>query len=160
MNTNTFSVRLDHATKARLQKLSKSTGRSRAFLAAEAIEQYLDSMNGRSPASLAPSPLLSAARVSRTIASRNGLPVGDPQRAPHTQSGMKLTWSRDAVDDLVSLRAHISVDDPAARKHIALHILHCIEKLLPQNPKLGHPGRVPGTFESAGRRRLRRCGHF
>ena len=42
MNTNTFSVRLDHGTKARLQKLAKSTGRSRAFLAAEAIEQYLD----------------------------------------------------------------------------------------------------------------------
>ena len=60
---------------------------------------------------------------------------------------MKLTWSREAVDDLVSLRAHISVDDPAARKHIALHILHCIEKLLPQNPQLGHPGRVPGTRE-------------
>jgi RHH-type rel operon transcriptional repressor/antitoxin RelB len=42
MNTDTFSVRLDHATKARLQKLAKSTGRSRAFLAAEAIEEYLD----------------------------------------------------------------------------------------------------------------------
>ena len=42
MNTNTFSVRLDHRTKARLHKLAKSTGRSRAFLAAEAIEQYLD----------------------------------------------------------------------------------------------------------------------
>ena len=42
MNTDTFSVRLDHDTKARLQKLAKSTGRSRAFLAAEVIEQYLD----------------------------------------------------------------------------------------------------------------------
>jgi predicted transcriptional regulator len=42
MNTDTFSVRLNHATKARLQKLAKSTGRSRAFLAAEAIEEYLD----------------------------------------------------------------------------------------------------------------------
>jgi len=42
MNTDTFSVRLDRATKSRLQKLAKSTGRSRAFLAAEAIEEYLD----------------------------------------------------------------------------------------------------------------------
>jgi RHH-type transcriptional regulator, rel operon repressor / antitoxin RelB len=42
MNTDTVSVRLDRATKARLQKLAKSTGRSRAFLAAEAIEEYLD----------------------------------------------------------------------------------------------------------------------
>jgi len=42
MNTDTFSVRLDRATKSRLQKLAKSTGRSRAFLAAQAIHEYLD----------------------------------------------------------------------------------------------------------------------
>jgi len=42
MNTETFSVRLDRSAKARLQKLAKSTGRSRAFLAAEAISAYLD----------------------------------------------------------------------------------------------------------------------
>jgi toxin ParE1/3/4 len=60
---------------------------------------------------------------------------------------MKLTWSPEAIDDLVSLRAHISLDDPAAGKRVALHILHCIEKLLPPNPQLGHPGRVPGTRE-------------
>jgi len=42
MNTETFSVRLDGSAKARLQKLAKSTGRSRAFLAAEAIVAFLD----------------------------------------------------------------------------------------------------------------------
>ena len=42
MNTQTFSVRLDRSAKTRLQKLAKSTGRSRAYLAAEAIEEYLD----------------------------------------------------------------------------------------------------------------------
>ncbi len=42
MNTETFSVRLDRSAKTRLQKLAKSTGRSRAFLAAEAISAYLD----------------------------------------------------------------------------------------------------------------------
>jgi predicted transcriptional regulator len=42
MNTETFSVRLGRAEKARLQKLANSTGRSRAFLAAEAISAYLD----------------------------------------------------------------------------------------------------------------------
>jgi plasmid stabilization system protein ParE len=40
---------------------------------------------------------------------------------------MKLTWSPEAIDDLNSLRAHISVDDPAAAKRVALHILHCVE---------------------------------
>jgi RHH-type rel operon transcriptional repressor/antitoxin RelB len=42
MRTDTFSVRLDRATKAKLEKLAKSTGRSRAYLAATAIEEYLD----------------------------------------------------------------------------------------------------------------------
>ena len=42
MNTDTFSVRLNRSTKTRLEKLAKSTGRSRAYLAATAIEEYLD----------------------------------------------------------------------------------------------------------------------
>ena len=42
MNTETFSVRLDRSAKVRLQKLAKSTGRSRSYLAAEAIAAYLD----------------------------------------------------------------------------------------------------------------------
>ena len=42
MNTDTFSVRLDRSTKTRLEKLAKSTGRSRSFLAAEALSAYLD----------------------------------------------------------------------------------------------------------------------
>ena len=42
INTETFSVRLNRSAKTRLQKLAKSTGRSRAFLAAEAISAYLD----------------------------------------------------------------------------------------------------------------------
>ena len=42
MNTDTFSVRVNRSTKSRLEKLAKSTGRSRSFLAAEAISAYLD----------------------------------------------------------------------------------------------------------------------
>jgi RHH-type transcriptional regulator, rel operon repressor / antitoxin RelB len=42
MDSTTFTVRVDSAAKERLESLSRSTGRSRSFLAAEAIEQYLD----------------------------------------------------------------------------------------------------------------------
>ena len=43
MNTETFSVRLDRSAEDEgFEKLAKSTGRSRAFLAAEAIHEYLD----------------------------------------------------------------------------------------------------------------------
>ena len=42
MTTTTFSVRVGRSTKHRLEKLAKNTGRSRSFLAAEAISAYLD----------------------------------------------------------------------------------------------------------------------
>jgi len=43
MSSTTVSVRIDAVIKKRLEKLAKSTGRSRSFLAAEAINEYLDS---------------------------------------------------------------------------------------------------------------------
>ena len=42
MSSTTVSVRIDSVIKKRLEKLAKSTGRSRSFLAAEAINEYLD----------------------------------------------------------------------------------------------------------------------
>ena len=42
MPSSTFTVRVDTTAKKRLEKLAKSTGRSRSFLAAEAINEYLD----------------------------------------------------------------------------------------------------------------------
>ena len=42
MRSTTFTVRVDAAAKKRLERLAKSTGRSRSFLAAEAINEYLD----------------------------------------------------------------------------------------------------------------------
>lgn len=60
---------------------------------------------------------------------------------------MTPIWSPEAVADLVALRAYIEQDDPAAAQHVALHIIHNIETLLPNSPDLGRPGRVPGTRE-------------
>ena len=42
MSSTTFTVRVDSAIKRRLEKLAKSTGRSRSFLAAEAIGEFVD----------------------------------------------------------------------------------------------------------------------
>jgi RHH-type transcriptional regulator, rel operon repressor / antitoxin RelB len=42
MRSATFTVRVDAAAKKRLERLAKNTGRSRSFLAAEAINAYLD----------------------------------------------------------------------------------------------------------------------
>ena len=42
MSSTTFTVRVEPAVKRRLERLAKSTGRSRSFLAAEALTEYLD----------------------------------------------------------------------------------------------------------------------
>jgi RHH-type transcriptional regulator, rel operon repressor / antitoxin RelB len=42
MTSSTFTIRVDTAAKKRLEKLTRNTGRSRSFLAAEAINEYLD----------------------------------------------------------------------------------------------------------------------
>ena len=42
MRSTTFTVRVDNGVKKRLERLAKSTGRSRSFLAAEAINEYLE----------------------------------------------------------------------------------------------------------------------
>jgi toxin ParE1/3/4 len=60
---------------------------------------------------------------------------------------MTPVWSPEAVADLVALRAYIEQDDPAAAQRVALHIIRNIETLLPDNPEMGRPGRVPGTRE-------------
>jgi predicted transcriptional regulator len=41
MPSETFTVRVDETTKKRLETLAKNTGRSRSYLASEAISEYL-----------------------------------------------------------------------------------------------------------------------
>jgi len=42
MRSATFTVRIDTSAKKRLERLAKNTGRTRSFLAAEAINEYLE----------------------------------------------------------------------------------------------------------------------
>jgi toxin ParE1/3/4 len=60
---------------------------------------------------------------------------------------MTPVWSPEAIEDLAALRAYIEQDDPRAARRIALHIIENVELLLPANPQMGRPGRVPGTRE-------------
>ena len=73
--------------------------------------------------------------------------LGDAKGTPISSGRMTLLWSPESIHDLLALRAHINEHDPAAAKRVALHILYCVEYLLSENPKLGAPGRVPGTRE-------------
>jgi toxin ParE1/3/4 len=58
-----------------------------------------------------------------------------------------LVWSREAIDDLVSMRAAIVEDSPKAAQRMALRIVSAAESILPENPQAGRAGRVPGTRE-------------
>jgi len=60
---------------------------------------------------------------------------------------MNVIWSPEAIQDLISLRAYIAEDNPAAAQRVSLRIIQMIEELLPDNPQMGRPGRVPGTRE-------------
>ena len=60
---------------------------------------------------------------------------------------MKIVWSPEAVEDLVSLRAYIAEDSPATAQRTVRLIIESIEQLLPDNPRMGRAGRVPGTRE-------------
>ena len=60
---------------------------------------------------------------------------------------MKIVWSPEAVEDLVSLRAYIAEDNPAAARRTVRHIIESIEQLIPDNPRIGRAGPVPGTRE-------------
>jgi toxin ParE1/3/4 len=60
---------------------------------------------------------------------------------------MKIVWSPEAVEDLVSLRAYIAEDSPATAQRTVRLIIEGIEQLLPDNLRMGRAGRVPGTRE-------------
>jgi toxin ParE1/3/4 len=50
---------------------------------------------------------------------------------------MRLTWSPEAIGDLLSLRGRIAVDDPGAAKRVALHIIRSVgtrELVIPKTP--------------------------
>jgi Ribbon-helix-helix protein, copG family len=78
MPSTTLTVRIDEAAKQRLEKLAESTGRSRSFLAADAINQYLKLTSGKLPAS--------SKRLHLSIAVKR-LPM----------SRLKIGWRRGAV---------------------------------------------------------------
>ncbi len=61
---------------------------------------------------------------------------------------MKIVWSPEAVEDLVSLRAYIAEDSPATAQRTVRLIIERIEQLLPDNPRMGRAGRrAPANFD-------------
>jgi toxin ParE1/3/4 len=53
---------------------------------------------------------------------------------------MNIIWPLEAIEDLVSLRAYISEEDPAAARRVVVRTIRSIEQLLPDNPQIGRAG--------------------
>ena len=92
---------------------------------------------------------LIAGKTSPTNRSKHGSIPGaaSAKPGPQTIGEMKIVWSPEAVEDLVSLRAYIAEDSPATAQRTVRLIIESIEQLLPDNPRMGRAGRVPGTRE-------------
>ena len=59
---------------------------------------------------------------------------------------MEVKWLKKALQNLDDEAKHIEQDDPAAARLVVRRIIDSIT-LLPDNPALGHPGRIHGTRE-------------
>jgi toxin ParE1/3/4 len=59
---------------------------------------------------------------------------------------MQVIWSPTATAQLVEIRAYIAQDKPEAANAIARRIVAAADRLA-VNPRLGRPGRHPGTRE-------------
>jgi len=59
---------------------------------------------------------------------------------------MQVEWLNTALQNLNDEAEYIAKDDPAAARLIVQRIVDAIN-LLPQNPALGHSGRILGTRE-------------
>jgi len=134
-------VRIDAAAKKRWSDWQKH-GPQRSFLAAEAINEYLDVKSGRLPgssgaiASLDRGEGVSHERVKDWVTSGAAVESGD------LQALMTLVWSlRPSM--ISSAPCYIEQDDPAAAHRVAIHVIQNVETLLPGNPEMGRPGRVP-----------------
>lgn len=59
---------------------------------------------------------------------------------------MRLRWLRQALRNLDDEATYIAADDAAAARLVVKRVLDAVA-LLPAQPGLGRPGRVPGTRE-------------
>lgn len=59
---------------------------------------------------------------------------------------MRVRWLRKALENLDAEASYIGKDDPAAARLVVSRIMTAVSRLSRQ-PRLGRPGRVPGTRE-------------
>lgn len=59
---------------------------------------------------------------------------------------MRVRWLRKALRNLDDEASHIAADSPDAAQLVVQRVLEAVA-MLPEQPGMGRPGRVPGTRE-------------
>ncbi len=60
---------------------------------------------------------------------------------------MKVHWTNEFLEQIEAIVEYISKDNVSAALALCDSIFEQVEKILPNNPKAGRPGRVDGTRE-------------
>jgi len=59
---------------------------------------------------------------------------------------MRIDWLSEALENFQTETEFIAKDDPQAARLVVRRIRQAVS-LLAENPRIGRPGRVPGTYE-------------
>ncbi len=58
---------------------------------------------------------------------------------------MTLIWLDLSIQHLNEIIAYISTENPPAAKRVVERLATLVETVLPEQPLIGRPGRMPGT---------------
>ena len=137
--TAAFTLRLDDDTLKALDRLAEKTDRSRSWLAARAIEDYI-ALNAWQIEKI-------EAGIKRRRSRRfRGRERGGARPQEIFGERLKTRWTRPALADLEAIGDFVARDNPNAADRIVMRIVEAVE-ILRDHPHLGRTGRIAGTRE-------------
>lgn len=115
-----LNFRVPPKIKEQLEKLAEATGRSKTYLAVEALQSYLDEQAWQ------------IADIRQGIKEADALDFATPKEvaALKKNSAMfEVRWTRQALRNLESITAHIARDNPEAAKKFSDAVFDRVEHL-------------------------------
>ena len=129
--STTMTLRIEDDVKERLDRLADATQRSKSFLAAEAIREFVENNEWQ---------------IREIKAALKEAHAGDFASNQDVAALAKKWKLRTALRNLDAEAGFIAEDDPAAARLVVERVLTAVAMLAAQ-PNLGRPGRVPNTRE-------------
>ncbi len=132
-----MTIRLDDDVKDRLDVLADATQRSKSFLAAEAIRAFVETNEWQIGEIQA---ALKEADAGDFASDKDVAALAKKWKV------MRVRWLRTALRNLDEEASFIAADDAVAARLVVDRVLEAVAQLEEQ-PGLGRPGRVHGTWE-------------